>query len=396
MNHVIPQVGRDIGRGLDAPMGVGSPGWHLKSRRPDVPGGTMRAFWLVYLVFVFVGPLREPSTWVDWALAAASIGIFLPLYFGVWRAIDRRPRLAVVLNIAIAVMGLALIPWNVGANSFVIYSAAHAPFVFRPRSAAVYLLSLAAAVALVSLSLPEPMRFWLVLPTTVLIFMVGGGNLFYAEHHRRNALLWQAREDVEEMAALAERERISRDLHDLLGHTLSVIALKSELASKLADTDPARAADEIRDVERVSRDALTEVRAAVEGFQARGFSGELRNAARALESAGVRLEADSSGVQMSARQEGVMALVLREAVTNVVRHAKASVCRVRLTETSGELVLTIQDDGVGGPPADGHGLSGMRQRIAAAGGTLSVESRNGFTVDARLPLPAMRSEPNAS
>jgi two-component system sensor histidine kinase DesK len=187
------------------------------------------------------------------------------------------------------------------------------------------------------------------------------------------------------MAKVAERERIARDLHDLLGHTLSVIALKSELASKLADRDPARAADEIREVERVSREALAEVRAAVEGYKGRGFSGELRSAEQVLGSAGVRLDADITPVPLSPRQETVLALALRETVTNVVRHARASVCRVALGLDAGDLVLTIQDDGIGGPLREGNGLVGMRDRVAAAGGTLDVIAQKGVRVCVRFP-----------
>jgi two-component system sensor histidine kinase DesK len=107
------------------------------------------------------------------------------------------------------------------------------PFLLPLRAAIGYLLALVASVGLVSLALPEAARLCLVVPTTLLIVMIGGANVFYAAHYRQNALLWRAQEEIEEMAALAERERIPRDLHDLLGHTLSVIALKSELASKL-------------------------------------------------------------------------------------------------------------------------------------------------------------------
>jgi two-component system, NarL family, sensor histidine kinase DesK len=344
----------------------------------------MRLFWLVYAVFVFADPAARRGT--GSLVAVASIVIFLPLYFGIWRALDRDQDRAHWFNVAIAMLGLGLLPFLASANTYVIYSAAFAPFVSRPRVTVVYLFGLIVLVALeVVLFVPEPARFWVGVPTTILVMMIGGGNLFYAEYHRRNTLLWEARQEVEEMAALAERERISRDLHDLLGHTLSVIALKSELAAKLSDTDPVRAGTEIRDVERVSREALTEVRAAVEGFYGRGFSGELKSAARALRAARVRLEAENTGVLMSAQQESVLALVLREAVTNVVRHAGASVCRVSLADEDGHAVLTIQDDGVGSPAAEGRGLQGMRQRVAAIGGTLDVDRGNGFKVTVTLP-----------
>ena len=346
----------------------------------------MRLFLLVYVLFVFLGPMITGGTWRDWAGAALSIAIFLPLYFAVWRAIDEhREGRALLFSTAIALLGIALIPLNMGANTYVVYAGALVPFLVSPRAAIGYLLALAASVALISLALPEAARLWLVVPTTLLIIMIGGANVFYAVHYRQNALLWRAQEEIEEMATLAERERISRDLHDLLGHTLSVIALKSELASKLAGTDPQRAIVEICDVERVSRDALSEVRAAVEGFRGRGFSGELRTAARALESAGVRLEATVAPVAMSVRHESIMALSLREALTNVVRHARATTCRVTLAEESDRLVLTVRDDGIGCTAGEGYGLTGMRERVAGARGTVTIEATDGTSITVSLP-----------
>jgi two-component system sensor histidine kinase DesK len=352
----------------------------------------MRAFWLVYVVFVFMGPLMGRGDGFDWLLAALSIVVFLPLYLGYWMAMDRRWPYAMVFVAGMAVLGFAFMPLNTGATTYVVYSAALVAFVVSPRVAVSYLGLLAAATFVVAFAYSEPARSFVRFPTLVMIAMIGGGNLFYAEHVRRNALLWRAQEEVEEMAAVAERERISRDLHDLLGHTLSVIALKSELASKLSSTDPARAAEEIREVERVSRDALSEVRAAVEGFRSRGFAGELRSAARTLESAGVRLEADGQNAMMSPRQESVMALALREAVTNIVRHARASTCRVALREEGRRLVLTVQDDGVGGAASEGYGIAGMRERAAALGGDVTVDGVSGTRVTVRLPVSAESGE----
>jgi len=221
---------------------------------------------------------------------------------------------------------------------------------------------------------------------TFVIFIVGCGNVFVNDRLRHSALVRRAQEDVEEMAKVAERERIARDLHDVLGHTLSVIALKSELASKLADRDPGRAVQEIREVERISREALTEVRAAVEGYKNRGFSGELREARQVLASAGVRLDADVGDVLLLPRQETALALALRETITNVVRHARARVCRVALVLERGEVVLTVQDDGAGGPVREGNGLTGMRERVTAAGGTLNVDAAGGVTICVRFPV----------
>jgi two-component system, NarL family, sensor histidine kinase DesK len=346
----------------------------------------MRLFLLVALSFVFLGPMFGRGDRWDWTFAALSIVAFVPVYALTWMAVDQhRERRALALTIGMAAYGFALIPFTLGANTYVVYSAAFVPFLVRPAKAMGYFLLLIAGLLLVSMALPPIARGWLVGPTAFLVIMVGGVNVFYAEHQRRNARLWRVQEEVEEMATLAERERISRDLHDLLGHTLSVIALKSELASRLADSDPGRAAAEIRDVERVSRDALSEVRTAVEGYRGRGLSGELRGAARALESSGVQMSATIADIRMSVRHETILALAMREAVTNVVRHARASTCWITLRGEQARLVFSIRDNGVGGTPREGHGLTGMRERVAAAGGTVTVDGSSGTTITIALP-----------
>ena len=366
----------------------------MRSRRPGVPPFGMRLFFLAYALFVFLGPTFSRGDAGDWTLAALSIAAFIPMYAGFWMAISRHhDTRALVLSVIIALYGFALIPFNLGANTFVVYSAALVPFLVRPGTAVAYLAILVAAVLLLSLLLPAAARLWLIVPTTLLIVMIGGANVFYAEHQRQSVRLWQAQEQVGELATLAERERISRDLHDLLGHTLSVITLKSELASRLAESDPDRAVAEIRDVERVSRDALSEVRAAVEGYRERGLSGELQSAARALESCGVRMNATIADVRIPARQESILALALREAVTNIVRHARASTCWITLSADVSRLVLVVRDDGRGGSARDGHGLTGMRERIAAVGGTLTVDGSDGMTITVTLPDPAGAIDP---
>jgi two-component system sensor histidine kinase DesK len=219
----------------------------------------------------------------------------------------------------------------------------------------------------------------------VIVLVVGLGNVITSEERRRHAFVRRAEEEVEEMAKLAERERIARDLHDVLGHTLSVIALKAELAAKLSAIDPGRAAQEIRDVERVSRTALSEVRAAVEGYRGHGLRGELKSAADVLGAAGVTLAVDVEPVALPAKHETVLALAVREAVTNVVRHARATACRISVTRHSGRVVLRVEDDGIGGVPREGNGLTGMRERVAAIGGTLTLEGAGGVHLTVTVP-----------
>jgi two-component system sensor histidine kinase DesK len=187
------------------------------------------------------------------------------------------------------------------------------------------------------------------------------------------------------MARIAERERIGRDLHDLLGHTLSVIVLKSELASRLADRDPARAVTEIREVERISREALAEVRKAVRGYRSEGLLDEVANAERVLIAAGIAAEIDVHPQALPPDEDRALAYALREAVTNVVRHAAATRCSIRLTETGGRTRLEVLDDGRGGLAPEGSGLSGMRERLRQVAGTLERDGANGTRLVMSLP-----------
>ena len=226
--------------------------------------------------------------------------------------------------------------------------------------------------------------FW----TFALIFtvMIGAVNTHFAQRDRDNQKLLLAQEEVERMAKIAERERIGRDLHDVLGHTLSLIVLKSELASKLADKDPARAAVEIRDVERISRETLAQVRATVRGYQSRSLQAEAEQARAALQAAGVEVLCDFPPATIPASHEGVLALALREAVTNVIRHAGARSCNLRLEQTSSACCLEIKDDGCGELEPEGVGLSGMRQRVEALGGSLRREVSSGTRLVITLPV----------
>ena len=197
-----------------------------------------------------------------------------------------------------------------------------------------------------------------------------------------------AQDEIEHLARVAERERIARDLHDVLGHTLSVVILKSELAGKLVVRDAERAASEIGDIERISREALAEVRNAIGGYRAAGLEEELARAASTLKTAGVTPDCRSVPMELSPSQETVLALAVREAVTNVVRHAHAGRCQLKLEQVDGHSKLEIQDDGRGGSQAEGNGIRGMRERVEALGGTLHRETSAGTRLTILLPLAA--------
>jgi two-component system, NarL family, sensor histidine kinase DesK len=206
-----------------------------------------------------------------------------------------------------------------------------------------------------------------------------------------------AQEENVQLAAVAERERIARDLHDVLGHTLSVIVLKAELARRLMDHDPQRAAHEIADVETTARAALTEVREAIGGYRSQGLTAEVDRARQTLDAANVALtwEAPPTGSPtLNATEETVLALSVREAVTNIVRHAEATRCTMRLAITADNYyALTVEDNGSHPIKQEGNGLRGMRDRIHGLNGRLSIRSDHGTTL--LIELPVTNSQPVA-
>jgi two-component system sensor histidine kinase DesK len=347
---------------------------------------------LLYLAFVFV-PLvfyPRPAGLPLWA-SLAAIALFLPLHFRFYR-VEGSARAPLVF--AVALVGYALIPVNAGGQTFLIYACAMCAWSFPPRRA------VAVAAGLLAVMVAE--FFW-VMPNlrlalawsgmaTLIAGMVFTGTLFSRHKARRDAELRLTQDEVGRLAAMAERERIGRDLHDLLGHTLSLVAIKSELAGRLVDRDPAAAKAQIGEVETVARQALAQVREAVVGIRATGLQAELAAARLALLSAEIRLDQRLEPLALSAAAEPVLAMALREAVTNVLRHAGATRVEVELSRRGAALCLAISDDGRGGAATPGNGLLGMRERLAAVGGTLDIDSPPGAGTRLLLKLPAAAIE----
>jgi two-component system, NarL family, sensor histidine kinase DesK len=346
---------------------------------PDSHLGWTPYAWLIYLsFFVLFAALNDPPHL--WLIYTPALAAFLFLYFrGFW--VRGRPLLFVAF--AIVGIGVVLAPLNPGASCFFIYGAAFLGDTGPPRTGVVWLAVIVGIIAVETLVFDLQAALWI--PAVVFSLLVGGTNIHHAETRRKDQMLLKAHEAAEHMAKIVERERIARDLHDLLGHTLSVIVLKSELATKLAERDMARAIREISDVERISRNALAEVRQAVYGFRGGRFDEELASARTALETAGVTLDAEISAVPLDPDQERTLSLAVREAVTNVIRHARAGRCRIALSHDGTLVKLTVEDDGIGGNSREGAGLSGMRTRLAEIGGTLERDSRSGTRLTLTVP-----------
>jgi two-component system, NarL family, sensor histidine kinase DesK len=215
--------------------------------------------------------------------------------------------------------------------------------------------------------------------------MVSLGELMHTTRE-----LFQARAEVARLAVADERERFARDLHDLLGHSLSVISLKAQLARKRLPEDPHAALADVTDIETVSREALREVRDAVSGYRKPVLDTELLGARTALDAAGIETTIDRPAVELPPDVEAVLAWTVREAATNVIRHSGATHSTIRLVPALDQASVEIVDDGRGanGSSASGSGLTGLRERLAKAGGRLEAGPRDdgpGFRVRAIVP-----------
>jgi two-component system sensor histidine kinase DesK len=200
--------------------------------------------------------------------------------------------------------------------------------------------------------------------------------------------LREAQAELAQAAVAEERLRFARDLHELLGHTLTLIVVKAQVVRRLAEQEPAAAAAAAVDIEQIGRQALTEVREAVTGYRERPFATELDGARAAMSDAGIEVSVDTIGTPLPPIADSVFGWAVREAATNVIRHSGARHCAIVVRRDGEAATLEIRDDGPGGRPGVvGNGLRELRERLAAAGGTLSAAPvpDGGFALVATLP-----------
>src|SRR5208283_4434370 len=355
---------------------------------PENSEYTWALYSVSYFGFFFIDPVVNHASARLWFYTLLATAVFLYLYFSIFWVSCRQGLLRVAAMVA---LGAVFAKYNGGATTFFIFAAACGPFVVDTEVDGVKVLlvvELAAALTWWAFHLNN----WFLLFGNGLAFVIGASNIHFAERNRNSKRLLKAQDEIEHLAKVAERERIARDLHDVLGHTLSVIILKSELAGKLMDRDPQRAGTEIREVEQISRQALSEVRDAIRGYRTRSLDAELAQAKSTLETAGVKTECQAAKITLPALHESVLTLAVREAVTNVVRHARAQTCSLRLEQQNGSCCLEIKDDGRGSFQNEGNGLRGMRERVEMLGGTLNRNSRAGTTLTITLPLKEVVQE----
>jgi two-component system, NarL family, sensor histidine kinase DesK len=359
----------------------------------------IRAGQLLGLLFL-IGPLSDlaDASLSTARLAAISVlvAVFVALFLVLLppaHAIARRGQHALVAGLALLAV-LAGATLALGAPSsfagLYVYFVAAAGLLLSSRAAAPVIAITAVAVGG---GLGASGADSSVVASYSLTIVTIGVLLASLGHHSRTIReLQAAREEIARLAVFEERLRISRDLHDLLGHTLSLVALKSELAAKLLRADPDRAQAELEDVQRVTRQALYEVREAVHGYRRLAFADALDGARTALAAAGIDVRVDGSAEHLPDEVENVLAWALREATTNVVRHSGARTCEITLASDDHAVALQVDDDGMSDASAarNGAGLTGLAERARRLHGTLETGARpgGGFRVRLRVPLGA--------
>ncbi|RLU99496.1 two-component sensor histidine kinase [Streptomyces griseocarneus] len=376
---------------MEAPAAVGE---RPDSRKRALIKLTWIGIWFAYLADPTQDILGNKHSTTGDLLGGIGLVAFVGIYLAlVFRNISRPLERVQVLPTLIVLLVMAIVlSLTLGSSWLVLFVyvcvGCGATLPARPARAAIGLVI--CALVVVGLTAPDHGNDFL--PAIVIPALLGGFAMVGVRHMARTTkALQEARATVAHLAANEERLRLARDLHDLLGHSLSLITLKSELAGRMLPDKPEQAAQQVADIERVSRQALVDVREAVSGFRRPTLDAEVAGARTALAAAGITATvevAPADHPDLAPDEEGALAWALREAVTNVVRHSGARRCEVTLTEQGDELCLTVTDDGQGPGGVHGNGLTGLTERLALADGRLETGPgpKGGFRLRAYVPL----------
>jgi two-component system, NarL family, sensor histidine kinase DesK len=372
--------------------------WPMR-RHPMLARLFFSSVWLAYLAAPVSSLVRDHSSGVQLALGLVVTAVFVAAYelalaSDAWPARQLQVAVPALLTMAVLLVATSLAfgeSWVLLAVYLSVAAVAALPDrLATPAAAATCVLALGLGLAM---RLEAGEIAGLVLPPLA----AGIAMVSFKGVLRVNAELRAARQEIARLAVGEERLRFARDLHDLLGHSLSLITLKSELANRLLPEHPEQAATEVADVERVARQALAEVREAVSGYRRTTLENELAGERVALETAGIGWSAEVDAGPLPPEVEDALGWTVREGTTNVLRHSHARHCEVRVERDGGTVSVEVLDDGrdaepATGPaaePAGGSGLAGLAERVAARGGRLAAGARSegGFRLRVELPVP---------
>jgi two-component system, NarL family, sensor histidine kinase DesK len=343
---------------------------------------------MIHIVWLFLWPVLAGASFLTVLLPTLlTVPVFMWLYLSMYYYSGPN---AVRLRYAagIFLLGFALAKVNLSSMAYFIFAFFSIVYLVPTRQAG--LIVGGVNIAFIAEMILFGHGTQTIVGVAVPSIIMGLVAIYTSRIHMAQVALRKSNAEITRLATLAERERIGRDLHDSLGHILSVVALKSELARKLIDRDLDAARTEIAEVERVARDALSQVRSAISGIRNTALSSELVAATALLEAQGVKVKCETENVNLPHDRETVLALSLREATTNIRRHSGATGVTIRVKKDSAAVLVEVVDDGRGGRIVPGNGLNGMRERLESVGGSLLLipNETGGTLLRATVPLAA--------
>ena len=343
--------------------------------------------WLVYLLMFFISlGAYHP---IKYSAFYSTIGtlLFLVVYFHGYRTSS----LKIQWNIlAILIIGSFMAILSPGASVFFVYAGAFCCRLGKTKKAFYGLAIITVWIVLLSLLFNHSIYFYL--PAIIFNIMVGGMNIYQHDIQLKRKELILSQQEVKSLAKTSERERIARDLHDLIGHTFSIITLKAELVGKLIDKDTDKAKNEILELENISREALKQVREVVTGYRTSDLSTELAHAKYVLESNDIHFEYQLDNIDIKEVTNKELAIILKELITNVLKHSHASKVNCNITQNSTHTIFQFIDNGKGFKIKSNHqkeehgfGLQGINERVSKMKGRIIIESNKGTNFIITIP-----------
>ncbi len=325
--------------------------------------------WLIYLFFFFVSFFANSREPYQYPLMLLGVVVFLFLYFRLfWISQVQVKYYLILMALHASIMTLL----TQGASVFFVYVGAFCCRLGSPKKAIAGIALLLLWV--VTLSYWFKLSPYFYLPAIVFSTFIGFMNIYQFEIDKKNKALDLSQQEVRQLAQTAERERIARDLHDLIGHTFSVLTLKADLAGKLIDRDPQRAKQEVKELENLSRDALSQVREVVSGFRSADIKAELAATKYLLQSNDIDFDYQLSELNIDEQLNKELALMIKELTTNVLKHANATKVSAAILVDEKGLQLNYIDNGIGikANQNKGFGLKGIAERLQQWHGELSI------------------------
>ncbi|MBZ9613216.1 sensor histidine kinase [Rheinheimera maricola] len=338
--------------------------------------------YLINLIFYIIPLFTVRFVLWQYVSMAMALLLFLLCYFWAYRCSRNDMHWPIAGIVLVATL---ITPVNPGSVAMFAYAGFFIGYAYSLRHFLWLMAALVAVLLLLELTLTIPWRLFLYMGVPIVLGVSFLGRAEQAKQRHRAAEL-QSEDEIKQLATMVERERIARDLHDILGHTLSSIILKADLAEKLLARQQADAAQQqLTELSQIARDALGQVRQSVSGYKHQGLSVAVTKLLSRLRDAGFQAVLKGEIPQLDARRETALILALTELVTNVIRHSKGDSCSLSFLQQGSEFSICLSDNGQSVAITEGNGISGLRERLAAIGASLTLQQQHGVSALIQLP-----------